>query len=197
MKPLSRRSVTTGLAAAVTAIPAVGLCKGVETDAELDRLIEQHRAAHDAFDLAIDREQAAKDALRKGEPTVDSGLGSHFSLYQGEQECRRLIAAKWHEAKWHLRQTRRIAPVAHEAEAILEAKEAEAMARVDEAFADYNAVKADYDAADAAESDAWSAICSYKCHTPEATRMKVEYLVSHPRGGGWTIDAKALLRSLA
>jgi len=28
MKPLSRRSVATGLAAAVTAIPAMGLCKG-------------------------------------------------------------------------------------------------------------------------------------------------------------------------
>ena len=33
MKPLSRRSVTTGLAAAVTAIPAVGLCAGLKTDA--------------------------------------------------------------------------------------------------------------------------------------------------------------------
>ena len=30
MKPLSRRSITTGLAAAVTAIPGLGLCKSVE-----------------------------------------------------------------------------------------------------------------------------------------------------------------------
>ena len=32
MKPLSRRSVTTGLAAAVTAIPAVGLCNRATVD---------------------------------------------------------------------------------------------------------------------------------------------------------------------
>jgi hypothetical protein len=34
MKPLSRRSVTTGLAAAVTAIPAVGLAKDAEGNAD-------------------------------------------------------------------------------------------------------------------------------------------------------------------
>ena len=34
MKPLSRRSVTTGLAAAVTALPAVGLCVGLRGSVE-------------------------------------------------------------------------------------------------------------------------------------------------------------------
>jgi hypothetical protein len=47
MKPLTRRSVTTGLAAAVVAIPAVGLCKGVKTepcDDPLPDLLGRYRA---------------------------------------------------------------------------------------------------------------------------------------------------------
>ena len=42
MKPLSRRSVTTGLAAAVTAIPAVGLCKNAEGPSELAGLVRRY-----------------------------------------------------------------------------------------------------------------------------------------------------------
>ena len=52
MKPLTRRSVTTGLAAAVTAIPAVGLCEGVSQ--ELRQLIEAHRVAWAAFEVEVD-----------------------------------------------------------------------------------------------------------------------------------------------
>ena len=37
IKPLSRRTVTGGIAAALAAIPSVGLCNGVETDA-LERI---------------------------------------------------------------------------------------------------------------------------------------------------------------
>jgi hypothetical protein len=40
MKPLSRRSVTTGLAAAVTAIPAVGLCKSASRASTEDLIRE-------------------------------------------------------------------------------------------------------------------------------------------------------------
>jgi hypothetical protein len=196
MKSLSRRSVTAGFAAAVTAIPAVGLCKGLEANGELDRLIAQHRAAEGEFGLAVDREEAARGLLRKGEPTVASGLGSHYSLYQGEDQCRRLIAAEWAKASWHLRQTARIAPVAAEAEGILEAKEAEAMARVDRAFADYNAVKADYEAADAAEADTLLAICSYRCRTVEEARQKAEYLLTTSLVKGfWPDEAQAVLES--
>jgi hypothetical protein len=40
MKPLSRRSVTTGLAAAVTAIPALGFATGAKADPASDALLE-------------------------------------------------------------------------------------------------------------------------------------------------------------
>ena len=44
MKPLTRRSVTTGLAAAVTVIPAVGLARAVPADDKLLRVISRYRA---------------------------------------------------------------------------------------------------------------------------------------------------------
>jgi hypothetical protein len=50
MKPLSRRSVTTGLAAAVTAIPALGLCKGAEGPSELAAIVRRYFAELDEFD---------------------------------------------------------------------------------------------------------------------------------------------------
>ena len=43
MKPLSRRSVTTGLAAAVTALPAVGLARAVPADDKLLSVISRYR----------------------------------------------------------------------------------------------------------------------------------------------------------
>ena len=62
MKPLSRRSVTTGLAAAVTAIPAVGLCKGVEGPSELAALIRRYYEEVDAFSSVDHLTDAAADA---------------------------------------------------------------------------------------------------------------------------------------
>lgn len=53
MKPLSRRSVATGLAAAVTAIPAVGLSVGLAKasrgPSELAALIRRYWSEVDAF----------------------------------------------------------------------------------------------------------------------------------------------------
>jgi hypothetical protein len=49
MKPLSRRSVTTGLAAAVTAVPAVGFCKGAEGPSELAAIVRRYFAELAAF----------------------------------------------------------------------------------------------------------------------------------------------------
>ena len=43
MRPLSRRSVTTGMVAAVTAIPAIGLCKSAKADPLL-KVIGRYRA---------------------------------------------------------------------------------------------------------------------------------------------------------
>ena len=57
MKPLSRRSVTTGLAAAVMAIPAVGLCASRKSDATAR--VEHHtreleKAMRDLYGLEVE-----------------------------------------------------------------------------------------------------------------------------------------------
>jgi len=54
MKPLSRRSVTTGLAAAVTAIPAVGLSlaattRQVSPEERIHRALAEAKAAFEAY----------------------------------------------------------------------------------------------------------------------------------------------------
>ena len=54
MKPLTRRSVTIGLAAAMAAIPAVGLYKGAEGPSELAALARQYFAEVAAFNSSPD-----------------------------------------------------------------------------------------------------------------------------------------------
>jgi hypothetical protein len=72
MKPLSRRSVTTGLAAAVTAIPAVGLSVSARADTRDDKLLAtirryraeinavnaSHGLSDEELDACIDRADA-------------------------------------------------------------------------------------------------------------------------------------------
>ena len=65
MKPLSRRSVTTGLAAAVAAIPAVGLCKGAKTEPGNDPLLDgicRYRAEIAAINASSGLDDDALDA---------------------------------------------------------------------------------------------------------------------------------------
>ena len=55
MKSLSRRSVTTGLAAAVTAIPALGLAKGTKADLSADAELLEHGERCKALALEMTR----------------------------------------------------------------------------------------------------------------------------------------------
>jgi hypothetical protein len=72
MKPISRRCVTTGLAAAVTAIPAVGLCRGATEGGELRSLIETHRAAVAAFTEALSRNEEGPEVEATGEADIQA-----------------------------------------------------------------------------------------------------------------------------
>jgi hypothetical protein len=72
MKPLTRRSVTTGLAAAVTAIPAVGLCKGVKNDDD--------QAWRDLWRQAIDAEVAYANAARAEDEASGDARDNYATL---------------------------------------------------------------------------------------------------------------------
>ena len=197
---LTRRSVTAGLAVAVTAIPAVGLAKGAEDATELNALIKAHRGAFRAFGVAIDREQAARDLLRKGEPIVDFDfLRTGNSLYIGQEDCTQILSREFENCRSKLKMLERIMPdAAKEAEAILDAKQADDMAVVDQAFAEYNAAETTRSDASDAEEHALTAICSYRCRSPEETRIKAEYLLTTVTlNDCWENDAKAVLKSLS
>lgn len=135
--------------------------------------------------------------LRKGEPTVDSGLGCHFSLYQGEEECRRLIEREYRKVWCELRRLQRITSVSPKAEKIWHAKRAVAMAAIDRAFADVNAAEAELHAACNADDQAFLAVCAYRCRTPEEAKIKAEYLLTTAMvKDSWDDDARALLESV-
>jgi hypothetical protein len=73
MKPLSRRSVTAGLAAAVTAIPTVGLCKGARSDDD--------QAWRDLWRQTINGEVAYANAAR----VEDEASGDARDDYQAHR----------------------------------------------------------------------------------------------------------------
>jgi len=203
MKPLSRRSVTTGLAAAVAVIPLVGLCKGARESAELRDLIKAHRAAYRALGNAIDREQKSDEASRKGEPVVKSSLACGFSLYLGREECRSLVAREYAEYRERLKLLSRASPKAAEAvAAALDAKKSEDIALLDRTFDEHEtrfgreAARRELSEADNAETEAALAVCSYRCRTSEEARLKAEYLLTTSLvKDSWDDEAKALLES--
>jgi hypothetical protein len=195
---INRRSALAAVAAvpAAAALAAPALAE-VGVDAELARLIEQHQIAAKAFDVMVDRMEAASDSLLKNTSVVDTGVGKFLELRLGEAECRRTIAEEYDRVRSDLRRLRRITKVSAKAEAIAGAKEAKAMRAVDKAFAAYNEVENDYDFAAAAEEEAWLALCAYQCQTPKAVSKKVDYLLRQARGKEWGDDVREAVNSLA
>jgi hypothetical protein len=110
MKPVTRRSVTTGLAAAVTAIPAVRLSVGAESASELPGLIKAHRAAYRAFCNAITRREKMEEAYKDTDVTVPCQLGNSFSLSYGREFCQEHILAAYYGQRERLKPLSRIAP---------------------------------------------------------------------------------------
>lgn len=128
-KLLSRRSVTTGMLAAVTAIPAVGLAKGAKEASELPVLIKAHRAAYRAFCNAIDRQnKIEEDEARKPTEAAVPCLmaGEAYSIKYGREFCEEHLGAAYNKQRERLKGLARVAPdLAKQAEAVIDAKEAD------------------------------------------------------------------------
>jgi hypothetical protein len=80
MTQLNRRSILTGAAAvpaatAVTAFPAIGLCKGVSS--ELIGLIEEHRAANAAFLVEVTRDDRQPGCGTLADAKVKAEISAH------------------------------------------------------------------------------------------------------------------------
>jgi hypothetical protein len=84
MQSIARRNVMQGGAALAVAASIVPLVAKADSMAELERLIGVHRAAHEAFGEAVDREweaETAYKALNLEKPLVRSQLlGGKYEL---------------------------------------------------------------------------------------------------------------------
>ena len=127
MKPLSRRSVTTGLAAAVAVVPVAGLCSsGAGTVPEI---IEEHRAAFERLSVVLDDRDSIQLAFSKElerdpvlvplnvMPDGNTTASGHYDLRIGEGRIRQHIREhskrlrEIHCSKWSRAMVPDFAPV--------------------------------------------------------------------------------------
>jgi hypothetical protein len=191
MKPLSRRSVTAGLAAAVTAIPALGLAKGSNGAPELRALIEVHRAAFRAFGQAIDREGQQEEAFEQSQVVVHCPMaGEAYDISAGREFCEERLAAAYGKQRDRLAPLAKVAPdLAKQARAAIDAAEEDNRLVLERLLAEEDTRKEasgfaeaerQYTAAEQAERDAAMALCDYRCQTIEEARIKAKYLATVP-----------------
>ena len=197
-KTLSHRSVITGSAAVVTAIPAVGLAAGVSD--ELNRLIEAHRAAHLAFGEAIDAEAAHGESQAR-EVHVPCVMGDVRSVSgYSRNTCAERIASVYASTTSRLKSALSgVDPKllkAALAETKMRHKEAKAaLERIWKESGRANVEERTSQAGDA-DLDTFAAVSAYRCRSLEEARHKAEFLLSTDHvHDTWEEDAQALLRS--
>jgi hypothetical protein len=143
--------------------------------AALTALIEAHRAARAAFCEAID----ALEAAEPDEETVIPGIDAPYPVKSHRYED--LKAYVEDDFAEELEKTATISALSpdlgEQARAVLEARKAFCLARLDEAFADHAIAEAAYNDASAAEDDAVTAICAHRCATLEEVAIKCRYLL--------------------
>lgn len=213
MANTSRRALLAGLAAAPAALtPAMA---NQASSGELIRLLDEHRAAYDAFEDICGREDDMSYAYRQAraaepEVTVPCLLGGEIPVRHGFETCRNHIEDRFGSQRATIKELARAGvdrKAAKKMLASLKAKEAENMALLDRLFAEDEAreeafglaaMKREHRALNDAEDAAFLAICGYACASAEESRLKGEYLVlMHERTGGLRSEhIDALLQSL-
>jgi hypothetical protein len=202
---LDRRTLIAGGAAA-GAVIALGTGEAFGStaehpDAELLRLIEEHKAAYAAFIVQCDRREELENRLENPEVIVPNLLeGGGFSSRLGEESVREHVWCAHTNQKRRLDWLAKAAPdLAEELKARLLAKARENEALVDQHFAELNEAIRDWDAANEADSAAVAAICAYPCRSLDGARIKAEHLLNEtPQfkdGEATGAQVDALLRS--
>jgi hypothetical protein len=169
----SRRAALDALAS----IPALAILPAAASppSTRLSALIETHRAAYVAFCATIDPLEAAEP----GEETVIPGFGD--KSYRAGDRYDDIVAHIDHDYAKEIGKTATISALSpalgERARAVLEARKAFCLARLDEAFAGYAIAETAYNAASAAEDDAVTAICAHRCATLEEVAIKCQYLL--------------------
>jgi hypothetical protein len=152
--------------------PALAILPGAASipTATLADLIEAHRGASAAFCEAID----ALEAAEPDKETVIPGIGAPIPVKSHRYE--ELQAYVEDDFAEELEKTATISALSpalgEQARAVLEARKADCLARLDEAFTGYAIAETAYNAASAAEDDAVTAICAHRCATLEEVAIK-------------------------
>ena len=154
VQKISRREALRGtgvaaLAAGAAVVPFAGAraasAPGVGEHAELTRLIEKHRRTDKAFDEAIDRYEEERSKLHEGEPTIESSLGTFaVSLYVGKDECLRMFARHYEDARLSINRVRKLVSEENLArlKTTMDAGWAHDEQAIDRAYADLEAAEA-------------------------------------------------------
>jgi hypothetical protein len=200
-RKINRRKINRRKAlAVVAAVPAAAVLGRAQAAdiGELPQLIKKHRAAYRAFTKTIDRHEALRDRVVAGEPIVPCLLGGGY-LKHGYEFCQEQILSAYTGQSDRLGPLSHVAPeLADQARAVMAARQKETLELLDRMWEESGLPASDqeWEAASDAEDEAFSAVCSYRCRTPDEARLKAEYLLTTSTvKDNWDDEAKALLQS--
>jgi len=173
-RPMNRRAAL-GAFASVPALAVLPGAAGPPSTTQLSALIEAHRAARAAFYEAIDALEAAEPDKETVIPGIDAPYPVKSHRYE---DLKAYIEDDFAEELEKTATISALSPaLGEQARAVLEARKAFCLARLDEAFAGYAIAETAYNAASAAEDDAVTAICAHRCATLEEVAIKCRYLL--------------------
>ena len=173
--PIDRRAALGALAGgALLAAPLIAKAEQSPSGAEFAALIEAHREAREAFEVAAgDLEAAWPD---KNADVVGIG-GARYNLKNDRARIARGIDDHAERLSLMAKTLAAVSPaVGAEALAILERERSAARGRLDSAFAHMDAAQARYDEKRRGEDEALFAICAYRCASLAEIERKFRYL---------------------
>lgn len=202
-------AVGAGLSAVATlsAAQAVDASTIVSPLAEIERLIDAHKAAAIAFGDAMERRDASLLAYRRANPTpgiARSFLGGGYGMEMGREWCIENLSAGYETRRKALVYVERLSPdIAQQVRELIDAKEADNIFEAHRQFDGEEACKESFgltplerlvNETSAAEEAAALALCSYSCASIEEVRVRAGYLqTADILGDGLTDEQMAAL----
>ncbi|HEX2256725.1 MAG TPA: hypothetical protein VHG92_08515 [Afifellaceae bacterium] len=194
----NRREALAAGAGALVAIPFAVPAEADNPDAEVQRLIDRHRAAWLAEGAAVARLDELETAYREAHRElvlVPHSLNSTggYEIALGRREIRKTILRSYGGQRQNLQWLSRLVPdLADKIAAAVDEAQRQHLELIDQCFAEEEARKEAfglseaqrrYDAAERAEVAALRALCTFPCVTAEGQRLRAEYLLAHRDNG--------------
>jgi hypothetical protein len=164
--------------ALVAGVPALAILPAIArppSTSRLSALIAAHRAAQAAFCEAVD----ALEAAEPDKEIVIPGIGAQIPVKSHRYgDLKTYFEDDFVEELEKTATISALSPaLGEQARAVLEARKADCLARLEEAFADHSLAETAYDSANGVEDDALMAICAHRCASLEEAAIRAKYLV--------------------